>query len=374
MTGVGAETMRAARQHRRGDALVIDEVPRPRATGTDVVVEVKACGMVPNLANVLANWETWYPHEPLPPRPAVFGLDPVGIVSEVGEQVVGLEPGDRVYVNPTRSCGTCRSCAEGRPQECHYWVFAGYFAFTHDAVEMFEKYPHGGFCEYMKAPAAAIVKLPDSLDFSQATRLGYLGTSYAAVRKLGPLAGRSLIVNGATGTLGVGVVLIALALGISKIYAVARGAELLERLRQLDPARIETFSTEDGSTADWVRERTGGLGADFDIDTLAAVASADAFADALRGVARGGTIVDIGGVSDPIPLSPKYLMDNALTLRGSAWFTTAESMELVGLIASGALDVAAVFQPMSWPFERINDAINGVTSGDGGFTSYLVEI
>jgi D-arabinose 1-dehydrogenase-like Zn-dependent alcohol dehydrogenase len=369
-----SETMLAARQHERGEPLRVERVERPRAAGTDVVVEVKACGMVPNLANVLANWETWFPHEPLPPRPAIFGLDPVGVVHEVGEQVIGVRPGDRVYVNPTRSCGACYPCAAGRPQECHHWVFAGYFAFNHDGVAMFERYPYGGFCEYMRAPQTALVKLPDSLDFRHATRLGYLGTTYAAVKKLGPLAGKSMLVHGATGTLGVGTTLVALALGVSKVYAVARGLPLLERLQALAPGRIEIFSNTDGGTADWVRSRTGGLGADFHVDTLAAVGSLESFKDAVHAVRRGGTIVNIGGAAGEVGLDPKYFMDNAISFVGSAWFTTAECMELVGLIEAGVLDIQSVLEPKTWPFEQINDAINGVNSGDGGFTSYLVEL
>ena len=49
-------------------------------------------------------------------------------------------------------------------------------------------------------------------------------------------------------------------------------------------------------------------------------------------------------------------------------------MELVGLIEAGVLDIQSVLEPKAWPFEQINDAINGVTSGEGGFTSYLVEL
>jgi D-arabinose 1-dehydrogenase-like Zn-dependent alcohol dehydrogenase len=366
-------SMRAARLHHVGEPMVIEEVERPRATGTDVIVEVKACGMVPNLANVLANWETWYPHEPLPPRPAIFGLDPVGIVHEVGEQVINLAPGDRVYVNPSRSCGACHHCASGRPQTCDYWTFAGYFGFNQNSLETYDKYPYGGFCEYMLAPQAAIVKLADNLDFRQATRLGYLGTAFSAVKKCGPLAGKTLIVNGASGTLGVGVTLVALALGVSRILAIARGVPLLERLRALAPGRIEIFSNVDGGTAEWVRSRTGGLGADLMIDTLGAVASLDDFKDAMLGVGRGGRIVNIGGTAGELGLDVKWLMDEARELIGSAWFTTAESMELVDMIRHGVIDLS-VLQPKAWPFEQINEAINGVTSGEGGFTSYLVEI
>lgn len=368
-----SEIMLAARQHERGADLVIDEIPRPRATGSDVVVEVKACGIVPNLANVLANWETWYPHEPLPPRPATFGLDPVGVISEVGEKVVGLKPGTRVYVNPSRSCGYCHACTSGAPQTCDYWAFAGYFGFTGKSIELFEKYPHGGFAEYMLAPVNTIVPLPDDLDFQSASRLGYLGTGYSALKKLGPLGGRTVVVHGATGTLGVGVTMLALALGASKIYAVARGKVLLERLRNLAPDRIEVFSTNDGATSEWLRNETDSHGADFFVDTMAAVGSLEEFNDAVRGVARGGKIVNIGGLSGASGLDPKWFMDNGATFYGSAWFTTAESLELVDMIRRGIIDMS-VFEPMAWPLEDINAAINGVTSGNGGFTSYLVEL
>ncbi|MEU6379130.1 alcohol dehydrogenase catalytic domain-containing protein [Streptomyces sp. NPDC046909] len=106
----------------------------------------------------------------------------MGVVHEVGAQVVGVTPGDRVYVNPGRSCGACHACGSGTPQKCQYWTLGGY----------------------------------------------YLGTSYAAAKKHDPLAGKSLIVNGATGTLGVGVTLATLALGASRVFAVARGVPLLE--------------------------------------------------------------------------------------------------------------------------------------------------
>jgi alcohol dehydrogenase len=329
--------------------------------------------MVPNLANVLANWETWYPQMPLPPRPAIFGLDPVGVVHEVGERVVNVRPGDRVYVNPGRSCGACHPCADGRPQHCGYWTLNGYFGYNAESLAMFERYPHGGFCEYMLAPQSAVVKLPDNLEFRQATRLGYLGTSYAAVKKLGPLAGKSLIINGATGTLGVGVTLVALALGVSRVFAVARGLPLLQRLQSLAPDRIEVFSNVEGGTADWVRSHTGDVGADFMLDTLGAVASLDSLKDAMHGVRRGGRIVNIGGTAGELAVDVKWWMDEQMELIGSVWFTVAEGMELTELIRRGAIDIS-VLQPRSWPLDEINEAISGVATGDGGFTSYLVEI
>ena len=91
-------TMRAARMHAVGGPMSIDTIPVPKPGSTDVLVQVKACGMVPNLGNVLANWTRWFPHLPLPKLPAIFGLDPAGVVAEVGC------PGDRCEAGRARLC------------------------------------------------------------------------------------------------------------------------------------------------------------------------------------------------------------------------------------------------------------------------------
>ena len=90
--------------------MVVESIPVPSPRPTDVLVKVKACGIVPNLGNVLSNWEKWFPHLPLPKLPAIFGLDATGVIEEVGSQVHAFKPGDRVYVNPARYCGGCRAC------------------------------------------------------------------------------------------------------------------------------------------------------------------------------------------------------------------------------------------------------------------------
>jgi D-arabinose 1-dehydrogenase-like Zn-dependent alcohol dehydrogenase len=368
-----AESMKAARLHQVGQPMTIDNVEKPVATGTDVVIQVQGCGMVPNLANVLANWQTWYPQMPLPPLPAIFGLDPVGIVHQVGDRVVGYQPGDRVYVNPGRFCRTCHACLSGTPQHCQNWTLGGYFGYNPNSLEMFRLYPEGGFCEFMRAPQDALVRLPDTVTLGQATRFGYLGTSYAALKKCGPLTGKSIIINGATGTLGVGATLFALALGIGKIYAVARGDDLLARLKQLAPGRIETFSNRNGSTAQWVKSKTNAVGADLMLDTMGAKAPLESMKDAMQGVRRGGRIVNIGGAAGDLPVDVKWWMDEQMELIGSVWFTATDGLEMASLFANKVVDLS-VLEPRMWPLSAINEAINGAASGDGGFTNYLVTL
>ncbi|MNQ22627.1 alcohol dehydrogenase [compost metagenome] len=365
-------TMRAARMHAVGTPMTIDSVLRPAPLATDVLVQVHACGMVPNLGNVLANWPTWCPHLPQPELPAVFGLDPAGVIVEVGAQVVGLKPGDRVYVSPVRSCGSCPACLSDNRVACDYFVFNGYFGFSKDKSQtIYDLYPHGGFCEYMAAPQHAIVKLADSISFEEAARLGYLGTGYAALRKCGPLAGKSLLINGISGTLGLGITLFALAMGASRILGTGRNRALLERVKALAPQRIEVFSTDDGSIAEWARSRTGGRGAHFMVDALGAAVSLEVFDDAMHGVARGGTIVNVGGTVGKLPIDMKWLMDNSMKLIGSAWFTSSEGYDMVEMIRSKTIDLSILEHEVA-RLEDINQAISGLGARHGGFSNYVI--
>jgi len=366
-----SQRMRAARMHEVGQPMKIDIVERPIARATDVVVEVKACGMVPNLGNVLANWPAWCPHLPLPQLPATFGLDPAGIVAEVGEQVVGISPGDRVYVSPVRSCGACPSCLAGLRTRCSYFTFNGYFGFQPESQTMYDLYPHGGFCEYMAAPQYAIVKLPDNVSFYEAARFGYLGTAFSAIKKAGQTAGKTMLINGISGTLGLGATLFALAMGVARIFGTGRNRDLLERVKALAPDRIEIFSTDDGPIAAWVKSRTQGEGADCMLDTLGAKASLETLDDAMHGVRRGGKIVNIGGTVGKLPIDVKWLMDEQMEFIGSVWFTTAEGYEMAGMIGSGIVDLSILEHEVA-KLDDINKAISGIGSRHGGFSNYLI--
>ena len=149
----------------------------------------------------------------LPPLPAIFGLDPTGVVTKVGDQVRSVRPGDRVYVNPARKCGSCRMCRSGQPLDCPSFTFQGYFG---RSQEIMKAYPYGGLCQFITAPEDALVKLPDNVSFEAAARFGYLGTAYAAMKKLGVGPGQTFLVNGISGMLGLNAAMLALAMGATE--------------------------------------------------------------------------------------------------------------------------------------------------------------
>ena len=363
--------MRAARLHTIGEPMSIDTIDVPEPRPTDVLVRVKACGIVPNMANVISNWPGWFPHQPLAKLPAIFGLDAAGVVEKVGEAVIRIRPGDRVYVNPLRSCGSCYACRGGQLSRCRYFTLNGYFSTSRDGQRIFDLYPYGGFSEYMTAPQQSLVILPDNITFEQAARFGYIGTSYGALRMAGAGPGSAGLIDGVTGTLGVAATVLCLAFGVARIFGTGRDQELLQRVKALAPDRIEVLKLGDKPSGEWAKTLTGGEGADFVISALGARAPAETMLDSMQGVRRGGKIVNIGGVAGQVPVDMKWLMDEQVQIIGSNWFSTAQGQELAHMVETGTLDLSYL-EHQRFPLAEVNRAISGLKDRRGGFSNYVV--
>jgi D-arabinose 1-dehydrogenase-like Zn-dependent alcohol dehydrogenase len=377
------DTMIAARLHAYGQPMTLDRIPVPKPRAGDVLVEVKACGIVPNLARVVSNFfGTQTPDlKAMPPLPAIFGLDPTGVVAEVGDQVRAIRPGERVYVNPARSCGSCRMCRSGQVLDCPNFTFQGYFG---RSQEIMRAYPYGGFAQFITAPATALVKLPDNVSFEAAARLGYFGTAYAAMKKLNVGPGHSLLINGISGTLGLCAALLALAMGSTKILGTGRNAALLERVKALAPARVDVFAMGEAPKAGeadpfvadsfvtWAKQRTDGYGVDGMIDCLPPGAPASAMMRALHTLRRGGRAVNVGALMEMLPLNAFWLMTNRIGLQGSVWFTTGEGEEMAAMAGAGTLNLSVLKHQVS-PLSKVNEAIAGMAERDGGFTNFVID-
>ena len=370
-------TMIAARLHAYGQPMTLDRIEVPEPRPTDVLVEVKACGVVPNLARVVSNFfGTLTPdNKMMPPLPAIFGLDPAGVVAKVGAQVFHVRCGERVYVNPGRSCGSCRMCRSGQASDCPNWTLQGYFG---RSQEIMRAYPYGGLSQFITAPATALVKLPDNLSFEAAARFGYLGTAYAAMKKIGVGPGQTLLINGISGQLGLNAAQLALAMGATKILGTGRKHALLDRVKRLSPQRIDVISVPDAAPgpADplvaWVKGATEGHGVDGMIDCLPPGAPASAMLRALFCLRRGGRAVNVGAVMETLPINAFWMMTNRIGLQGSVWFTTGEGEDMAAMAGAGTLDLSALKHRIS-PLSAVNEVLAGMDDRDGGFTNFVID-
>jgi alcohol dehydrogenase len=365
--------MKVARMHKVGGPMKIEQIEIPEPGPSDVLVRVHACGIVPNLANILANWPTWFPELPQPPLPAIFGLDPAGEIVAVGSRVHDWKVGERVYVNPGRHCGGCRPCRDGDHVNCTHYTFNGYFGFSQNSLKIFKDYPYGGLGEYMTAPQYSLVRLPANVSYEQAARFGYLGTMYSAMRKSGIGPGKTLLVNGISGTLGIGGALFGLAMGVTRILGTGRSMPLLERVREQAPNRIQILSTAGGKAVDeWAMDMTGGLGVDVFVDALGPGADHETFRQGVRSLKRGGRAFNIGAIAGLVGMDLHTMMDQQQTIEGSAWFTAGEGQNMADMAEAGTLNLS-VFEHVCYPLDEVNEAISGIGVRNGGFSNYVIK-
>jgi alcohol dehydrogenase, propanol-preferring len=146
-------------------------------------------------------------------RPLVVpGHEVVGRVSEVGQDVTGVDVGDRLGVAWLRStCGTCRWCRQGAENLCLGSTYTGWDA-------------DGGYAESVTVPAAYAYRIPDAFSDEEAAPLlcaGIIG--YRALRRACvPVGGRLGIYGfGASAHL---TAQLALAQG-AEVHVLTRGAE-----------------------------------------------------------------------------------------------------------------------------------------------------
>lgn len=104
--------IRVARLPEVGQPLRIDKIDKPNPGPKEVLVKVVASSLVPNTPNIINGKGAGGPTTP-PLAPLGFGLDASGIIEQVGEHVLNLKVGDRVYINPLLICDTCQDCRRG---------------------------------------------------------------------------------------------------------------------------------------------------------------------------------------------------------------------------------------------------------------------
>lgn len=357
-----------ARLVKPGQPLESGTADMPAPGPKDVRVRVAACGLVPNTYNIV-NGRTPFILQDLP---AVFGLDVAGTIDAVGEHVLHLKVGDRVYVDPFLTCETCHHCRRGRRDLCAYHCLRGYCAWSPEAVPLLNSYPLGGMSEYILSPHNKVALLPESIDLLTAARFGYIGTTFGALAKGGFGPGQTLLINGITGTLGVAAVAIALGMGANRILGTGRNKELLKQVRQMAPDLVDVRSPDDSDVVSWVRSQTGGYGVDLLYDCLGVGGDTASTNMLITAVKDGGKAVLVAGGAMGDVGRPyfEHLMHD-VQIMGSQWFTDIDLERMIAMIASGAIDMSYL-NHRQFSLSEVNDAINFIGSRPGGFTNVVV--
>lgn len=348
--------MLAARLERAGQPLEVREVPMPELPPDGVRVRVQAAQVLPFSHAVLAG------EFPFPlPTPYTFGSSAVGVVDEIADGVSGVEPGDQVFCDPYLPGDQ----HDGGP------LIIGWFALSQDANGLQRRWRDGAFAEQAVYPAACCTPLSglDEVPVERLACVNYLNIAYGGLRRGGLRAGQTVIVTGATGNLGTAAVLDALAMGAARVVAAGRNRRVLEDLAVLDPARVRIVvltgdAADDGAAFERVGREDGRAGADLALDCVGLADSADHVQAALAGLAPGGRVVLIGGVTAAVSLDYQALLARELTVVGAFMGPRAGPAELAALARSGLLRLEDL-RPRTFPLTSVQDAVAAARDGRG---------
>ena len=321
--------------------LRIEDVPEPALGPGEVKVRIGAggiCGSDLHYYNH-GGFGTVRLREPM-----ILGHEVAGTVVEVGPGVNGLRAGQKVAVNPSRPCGTCKFCQEGLQNHCSDMRFYG------SAM----RFPHvqGGFRDRLVCDAAQAVPVPDHVSVSEAAFAEPLAVCLHAVRQAGPLLGKRVLVTGA-GPIGVLIVTAARLAGAAEIVVTDIVAAPLGIAAKVGADRTINVAEDPEALAPYEADKGA-----FDVMFEAAGAAAT-LVSGLRVVRPRGVIVQVGqGAEATLPMS--LIVTKELDVRGTFRFH-AEFALAVDTIAARRIDVRPLLTeivPLAEArraFDRAND-------------------
>jgi len=314
----------------------IEEVPVPSVGPEEVLVRTGSCGICRtdlHIQDGLA-YTPGFPH--------IAGHEPAGTVEEVGEEVSGLAPGQRVVPHLFVTCGRCRFCRAGEDAQCS--AVRGILGVTMP----------GGFADYFVAPARNLLPLPQSLPFAEGGLVSCaVITAVHAYRRAGLGVGDSALVLGAG---GIGQILVQLLrAGGLRVAAASRSAASLDAALRSGAHLAVSLGNPHAPAA--VREFSGGEGVDC---VFECVGTADTMKAGAGFVRRGGQIVVIGEEAEYPGIDTIAIAQKELRIVGSRNGSRRDAEDALKLMAAGVIRPPIARR---YPLAAINEAMEFLRSG-----------
>jgi Zn-dependent alcohol dehydrogenase len=296
--------------------------------------------------------------------PAVYGHEAAGVVSAVGEAAGDFKLGDPVVVTLIRACGSCPSCAGGKPTICEtpYDTVKGPLR-TSDGGPLEQAMACGAFAEKVVVSHRQIVRIPESLpkDLASLLSCGVITGVGAAVNAAGLRPGQDVVVIGAGGV-GLNAIQGARIAGARRIVAVDMTEEKLEIAKEFGATHGVLASLKEPWKAAY--KALGGRGADAVLITVGAIPAYD---QAPRYLGLGGKAVMIGmpHSGDEASYEPVILAALGQGLVGSKMGDVVIQRDIpwmIDLYEQGRLKLDELVSGR-WSLDQINEAIADTKTG-----------
>ena len=314
----------------------IREIPLPEIGEDDVLLAVENVGVCGSDLHQWTSDHSWQVNYPV-----VLGHEFGGKISSLGSRVTGWKVGDRVVSETAAVIDTQNPMSR-----------VGLYNLD-PTRKGFGYGVNGAMTKFVRVPARCLHRIPDSLSFEQACLTEPCCVAYnSVVGNSNVKPGDRVLVIG-PGTIGI------------LCAAVARlcGAEVAILGLESDRGRLEIarkYGVEPfiNSATDWARKQDG-LGADLVVDAAGVSATLKIAMDLVR---PNGQITKVGWGPQPLNFSIDQIVQKNVRLQGSFSHNWPIWEKVIGLLASGALDVNPIIGGV-WPITEWHEAFEKMHTG-----------
>lgn len=270
--------------------------------------------------------------------PFVLGHEAGGTVVEVGDAVKHLKVGDRVALEPGKTCGTCEFCRSGKYNLC-------------PEVEFFATPPYDGvFQEYVAHQADLCFKLPENVDTMEGGLIEPLSVGMHAAAQGDAHLGQRAVVMG-SGCIGLVSMMSLKARGVSEVYVIDIMQKRLDKAMELGADGVINSKEED--VAARLQELTEGKGIDLIIETAGSEITTSL---AIQVAKKGATIVLVGySPSGEMTLPVSSILDKELTVKSVFRYRHIYPMAIAA-VAGGKVNLKGIVTDV-FDFDDIQKAM-----------------
>jgi threonine 3-dehydrogenase len=320
----------------------MDDVAAPEVGHNDVLIKIHKTAICGTDIHIY-NWDDWSRHTV--PVPMTIGHEYAGSVVEVGSEVRGLKPGDRVSGEGHITCGHCRNCRAGRRHLCRNTVGVGVNR-------------PGCFAEYLSLPAVNAFPLPEGIGDDVASILDPLGNATHTALSF-DLVGEDVLITGA-GPIGVMASAIARHVGARFVVVTDINDYRLELAAKMGADRTVNVTREKLSG---VMEELG-MKEGFDVG-LEMSGSGQALRELLEVMNHGGRVALLGIPPDEVAIDWNKVIFKGLHLKGIYGREMFETWYKMTAMLQSGLDVTPILTH-HYIVDRFQEAFDVMRSGHSG--------
>ena len=329
--------MRAVRLHGLPNDTRVDDIPSPEMNSNSVLVHLSA-------ATICANdWKMAVKGSRGVDLPTTLGHELAGVVDEVGSNVKGYKPGDRVCIRFAGAiyCGHCFYCLRGLHHLCENWIY----------------YPQpAGWVEKMIFDSRLderLLPMADQVSFEAGALVEPLACSLAGVEQAQVQYGEEVVILGA-GAMGLFCLELSLLAGAARVIVVDTVPGRLKIAQELGAQNVVDFKA--GDPVEAVKNLTKGRGAASVIECSGSLAGA---AQAVKMARKHGTVVWFAGLPTPadLQLDANLIHYSAINLTGSSGSSIRHSHKILGYLETGRLNYEPIITH-HFHFDQAKEALD----------------